>query len=131
MWLFRSIFRRQDVLSLLVGQVPNTRDNRYVRIGILGPLEVRDEDRSIEIGGARLRALLILLALEAGRVVSADRLIDDLWEDDPPTGATNALQALISRLRTAVGRHRIESHPAGYRLAVGTTDVDAHDFAAR
>jgi predicted ATPase/DNA-binding SARP family transcriptional activator len=94
-------------------------------------LEVRDNSRPIEVGGARLRTLLILLALEAGRVVSAERLIDDLWEDSPPVGATNALQALISRLRMVVGRHRIDSHPVGYRLAIGATDVDAHDFEAR
>jgi predicted ATPase/DNA-binding SARP family transcriptional activator len=115
----------------LVRDAWNTRDNRDVRIGILGPLEVWDSGRSIEVGGARLRALLILLALEAGRVVSAERLIDDLWEDNPPVSATNALQALISRLRTLVGRHLIDSHPAGYRLAVVSTDVDAHDFEAR
>jgi predicted ATPase/DNA-binding SARP family transcriptional activator len=109
----------------------NTSDNQYVRIGILGPLEVRDDGRPIEVGGARLRTLLTLLALDAGRVVPAERLIDDLWEDSPPVGATNALQALISRLRTVVGRHWIDSHPAGYRLAVDATDVDAHDFEAR
>jgi predicted ATPase/DNA-binding SARP family transcriptional activator len=102
-----------------------------VRIGILGPLEVRENGRPIEVGGARLRALLTLLALDAGRVVPTERLIDDLWEDRPPAGAANALQALVSRLRTAVGRDRIDSHPAGYRLAVETTDVDAHDFEAR
>jgi predicted ATPase/DNA-binding SARP family transcriptional activator len=102
-----------------------------VRIGILGPLEVRENGRPVEVGGARLRALLILLALDAGRVVPTERLIDDLWEDRPPAGAANALQALVSRLRTAVGRDRIDSHPAGYRLAVQTTDVDAHDFEAR
>jgi predicted ATPase/DNA-binding SARP family transcriptional activator len=102
-----------------------------VRIGILGPLEVRENGRPIEVGGARLRALLTLLALDAGRVVPAERLIGDLWEDSPPAGAANALQALVSRLRTAVGRDRIDSHPAGYRLAVGLADVDAHDFADR
>jgi predicted ATPase/DNA-binding SARP family transcriptional activator len=102
-----------------------------VRIGILGPLEVRDNGRPIEVGGARLRTLLILLALNAGRVVSTERLIDDLWKDSPPVGAANALQALISRLRMVVGRHWIDSHPSGYRLAVGATDVDAHDFETR
>ncbi|GAA2105085.1 AfsR/SARP family transcriptional regulator [Actinomadura alba] len=104
-----------------------------MRIGILGPLEVRAADRPVEIGGARLRALLTLLALDPGRVIPADRLIDDLWGDDPPAGAPNALQSLVSRLRAALGpgRELVESHPAGYRLAIDRCDVDAHDFEAR
>jgi predicted ATPase/DNA-binding SARP family transcriptional activator len=108
-------------------------ENRRVRIGILGPLEVRAAGRRVEVGGARLRALLILLALEAGRVIPAERLIDDLWDDDPPAGAPNALQSLVSRLRAALGdgRDLVESHAAGYLLAVAREDVDAHDFEAR
>ncbi|GLZ13224.1 SARP family transcriptional regulator [Actinomadura sp. NBRC 104425] len=107
-----------------------------MRIGILGPLEVVADGRPVEIGGARLRALLIRLALEAGRMVPADRLIDDLWEDDAPHGAPNALQSLVSRLRAAfqeagAGRDRLESRRGAYRLAVPPEAVDAHDFEAR
>ncbi|MCW2914380.1 MAG: putative ATPase [Actinomycetia bacterium] len=104
-----------------------------MRIGILGPLEVADGERLVEVGGARLRALLTLLALEAGRVVPAERLIDDLWEANPPVGAPNALQSLVSRLRAALGNGRelIESRPAGYRLAVARSDIDAFDFETR
>jgi predicted ATPase/DNA-binding SARP family transcriptional activator len=90
-----------------------------VRIGLLGPLEVADDaGRPVEVGGARLRTLLILLTLEAGRVVSAERLVDGVWGDDPPSGAPNALQSLISRLRRAVPGLAVESHPAGYRLVL-------------
>ncbi len=91
-----------------------------MRIGLLGPLEVTDgAGRPVEVGGARLRTLLILLALDAGRVVTAERLVDGVWGDDPPSGAPNALQSLISRLRRAVPGLSIESHPAGYRLMLG------------
>jgi predicted ATPase/DNA-binding SARP family transcriptional activator len=111
-------------------------DNRAVRIAILGPLEVVADGRPVGIGGARLRALLIRLALEAGRMVPADRLIEDLWEDDAPHGAPNALQSLVSRLRAAfqeagAGRGRLESRRGAYRLAVPPEAVDAHDFEAR
>jgi DNA-binding SARP family transcriptional activator len=96
-------------------------------------LEVADGERPVEVGGARLRALLTLLALEAGRVVPADRLIGDLWEADPPAGAPNALQSLVSRLRAALGNGRelIESRPAGYRLTLARSDIDAFDFETR
>ncbi|MDN3355003.1 BTAD domain-containing putative transcriptional regulator [Actinomadura sp. DC4] len=108
-----------------------------MRIGLLGPLEVADDaGRAVEVGGARLRALLILLTLDAGRVVTAERLVDGVWGDDPPSGAPNALQSLVSRLRRALPGLVIESHPAGYRLVLAesgdTVDVAEFDrLAAR
>ncbi|WP_433335971.1 BTAD domain-containing putative transcriptional regulator [Spirillospora sp. CA-294931] len=102
-----------------------------MRIGILGALEVVDDGRHVQIGGARLRALLTLLALEAGRAVPAERLIDDLWEDRAPAAAPNALQALVSRLRALIGRDLVESRSGSYRLTVPRTSVDAHDFEER
>ncbi|KAB2339156.1 AfsR/SARP family transcriptional regulator [Actinomadura rudentiformis] len=100
-----------------------------MRIGILGPLEVRDEaGRAVEVSGRRLRALLIRLAIEAGRAVSAERLLDDLWEGAPPAGGTGALQALVSRLRGAAGRDLVGHGPAGYRLAVEPAEIDAFAF---
>jgi DNA-binding SARP family transcriptional activator len=96
---------------------------------MLGPLEVRTDDTATaSVGGARLRALLTLLALEPGRVVSSDRLIDGIWEDDPPMGAANALQALVSRLRRVLPGVEVESHPAGYRLAIEPEAVDVARF---
>ncbi|MFI0350501.1 BTAD domain-containing putative transcriptional regulator [Actinomadura sp. 9N407] len=102
-----------------------------MRIGILGPLEIDADGRRAGVGGARLRALLILLALEAGRMVPADRIIDDLWEDRVPAGAPNALQSLVSRLRAVIGRERVESRPGAYRLVLPRASIDAHDFEAR
>jgi YVTN family beta-propeller protein len=69
---------------------------------ILGPLEVSDGDRPLALGGEKQRALLAVLLLHAGEVVSADRLIDDLWGERSPPGAPGALQARISRLRKAL-----------------------------
>src|ERR1700746_1902224 len=104
-----------------------------LRIGLLGPLQVRDgAGRTVHVGGRRLRILLILLALEAGRVVPSGSLADQIWPDEPPGNPGNALQTLVSRLRAELRRasldHAIESHPAGYRLAVPPDAVDALAF---
>jgi DNA-binding SARP family transcriptional activator len=107
-----------------------------VRIGLLGTLAVHDEaGRPVRVGGQRVRLLLILLALDAGKVVPAYALIERLWADEPPANSGNALQSLVSRLRTSLreaglGDQVIESHPAGYRLAVTPEHVDAAAFEA-
>src|ERR1700733_1555498 len=105
-----------------------------LRIGLLGPLQLRDgTGRAVHVGGRQLRVLLILLALDAGRVVPAGSLADQIWPEEPPANPGNALQTLVSRLRAELRRaslHQvIESHPAGYRLAVRPDAVDALDFS--
>ncbi|MEU8017419.1 BTAD domain-containing putative transcriptional regulator [Micromonospora parva] len=102
-----------------------------MRFRILGPIQVLLADgREVPVGGPRLRALLALLLLDAGRVVSAERLIDGLYGEQPPRGAANALQSQVSRLRQALpaAHDPVEFHPAGYRLAVDPEDVDAYRF---
>ncbi|WFB08284.1 winged helix-turn-helix domain-containing protein [Streptomyces sp. LX-29] len=101
-----------------------------MRLVLLGSVQAYTDDASpIAIGGARLRMLLARLALEAGRVVSVDGLVDGVWGEDPPADAANALQALVSRLRKALrGVGTVESTAGGYRLSVRTEDVDAHRF---
>ncbi|MEV4077235.1 BTAD domain-containing putative transcriptional regulator [Nonomuraea fuscirosea] len=101
-----------------------------MRIALLGPVRVLDDDaRRVMLGGARSRALVARLALDAGRAVTSDALIDDLWDGAPPADAANALQALVSRLRKALrGVAVVESVPGGYRLAVLAADVDALRF---
>jgi predicted ATPase/DNA-binding SARP family transcriptional activator len=100
-----------------------------VRIGMLGSLEVRDDNgAAVYVSGARLRALLISLALVPGRTVSRDQLVDMIWGDGPPAGAANALQALVSRLRRAWPEAVIEADPAGYRLVIDPNSVDVTLF---
>ncbi|GAA3773322.1 BTAD domain-containing putative transcriptional regulator [Micromonospora maritima] len=99
-----------------------------MRVGILGPLEVRDGERSVVVAGARLRALLIRLALDPGRPVSLSALSEALWGDAPPADTANAVQTLVSRLRRAVPGLGVRSGPAGYRLDLDPDDVDAGCF---
>jgi DNA-binding SARP family transcriptional activator len=71
-----------------------------MQLRVLGPLEVlADDGRPVEVGAPRLRALLTLLAAEAGRVVPADRIVDVLWGDAPPATAAGTLQTYVSQLR--------------------------------
>ena len=95
---------------------------------MLGPLEVRAADgTAIDVRGGRLRALVARLALDAGRPVGVTALVDALWGDDPPAAAHNALQSLVSRLRTTLGSAAaVSSGPAGYTLA--GAEVDATEF---
>ena len=100
-----------------------------MQISLLGPLEATtDSGEPIELSGARVRALLAHLALAPGQVESQRSLIDSLWGDDPPAGAVNALQALVSRLRRALPPGSVQSHQAGYRLAVPREAVDVFRF---
>ena len=108
-----------------------------VRVGVLGPLEVTDSaGRPVRVAGQRVRALLILLAMDAGRVVSARSLIERLWPDEGPVDAANALQSLVSRLRVALRQAGlpdgvVESSAVGYRLAASAAAVDALAFEAQ
>src|SRR4051812_46673142 len=95
-------------------------------VGVLGPLEVEQDGSRVAVAGGRLRALLACLALDAGRPVSTGRLVDALWEDDPPADQVHALQSLVSRLRRALGNGSLVAPaPGGYRLDV---EVDAQRF---
>ncbi|MFG2318199.1 BTAD domain-containing putative transcriptional regulator [Streptomyces tendae] len=101
-----------------------------VRINILGGLEVwTDDGTPVGVPGTRLRALVVLLALAAGRPVPSERLIGELWdEEDRPAGAPNALQVLVSRLRRTLPEGLVESRPRAYRLAVPPQALDARRF---
>ncbi|MFJ2899505.1 AfsR/SARP family transcriptional regulator [Streptomyces sp. NPDC087218] len=100
-----------------------------MRYLILGVTEARDENGgALPVGGPRLRALLAALALRAGRPVPVADLVDDVWADEPPHDAPAALQALVGRLRRALGRDAIVSTQGGYRLEAGPDEVDLHVF---
>jgi predicted ATPase/DNA-binding SARP family transcriptional activator len=99
-----------------------------IAVRLLGPVEVVKNGTPIKLGGRRQRALLALLALEAGRPVPADRLIDQLWPDQPPPGAST-LPSYVTRLRAALGRHdAIVAEATGYRLTASADQVDARAF---
>ncbi|MEV6543434.1 BTAD domain-containing putative transcriptional regulator [Streptomyces sp. NPDC051665] len=100
-----------------------------VRYRILGTTQaLRPDGTPVPVGGARLRALLTVLALRPGRTVPASLLVDEVWGVDPPADATGALQALVGRLRRALGADAITSAESGYRLAAAPDDIDLHRF---
>jgi predicted ATPase/DNA-binding SARP family transcriptional activator len=101
------------------------------RIELLGPVEAWVGDRPVALGGQRPRALFAALALMAGRVVTVDRLIDELWGEEPPARARESLQMHVSRLRKGLAEAganggRLVSDAGGYRLEVrpGERDLD-------
>lgn len=97
--------------------------------GILGTTRaLRADGTAVSLGGARLRALLTVLALRPGRTVPAGVLVGEVWDGDPPADAPGALQALVGRLRRALGRDAVESAADGYRLAADPDAVDLHRF---
>jgi predicted ATPase/DNA-binding SARP family transcriptional activator len=103
-----------------------------MEFGILGPLEARDGQGLVRVPGAKERALLADLLVHAGRVVPADRLVEDLWGEEPPGNPANTLQGRVSALRRALGPGAgvLVTSPPGYRLAVDREGVDAARFEA-
>ncbi|MET7798199.1 BTAD domain-containing putative transcriptional regulator [Streptomyces decoyicus] len=101
-----------------------------MRFRILGATEVLDaRGQPVSLGGARVRALVVALALRGGRPVAVETLFDEVWAvDAPPQDAPGALQALVGRLRRALGKQAVESLPGSYRLVTGPYEVDLHQF---
>ena len=96
---------------------------------MLGPFEVRTDNGVLaDVPGARLRGLLIALALEPGHAVPKATLVDWIWGERPPSDAANALQRLVSRLRKALPEGLVEGQTDGYRLTVEPDAVDAVRF---
>ena len=102
---------------------------------MLGPLEVRYGGRAIALGGGRQRSVLAQLLLEAGQVVSTDRLIDELWGESPPATAATALQGYVSQLRKALDPERggggetvIVTREPGYLIAIAPEQLDLARF---
>src|SRR4051794_9224556 len=95
---------------------------------ILGPLEVRDGDRPVELPRQKQRALLASLLLRAGEPASIDRLIEDLWGDSAPASARASLQNVVSQLRRLLGPETLVTRPAGYALEVDPDAVDLLRF---
>ena len=107
-----------------------------MQFDILGPLQVLDAGRPLALGRPKQRAVLAILLLHAGRVVSLDRLVDELWGEQAPPQALASVQAYVSHLRRLLEPRRAPGAPAtvlvnqapGYRLVVGEEDLDAARF---
>ena len=100
-----------------------------MEVRILGPLEVRDDAREVPVPAAKQRALLAILALHRGEVVSVERLIDELWGERPPATAAATIQVYVSQLRKALGRPElIVTRAPGYVLARDAGDIDVARF---
>jgi predicted ATPase/DNA-binding SARP family transcriptional activator len=108
---------------------------RHLSYRLLGPLEVYDGDRPLQLGGTKQRALLAMLLLNANRVVSSDRLIDALWGEKPPETAQTALQVHVSHLRKLLepdqgrrGHEVLVTQAPGYVLRTGEEQLDTVGF---
>jgi YVTN family beta-propeller protein len=99
-----------------------------VEFRILGPFELVEDGRPVEIAGRRQRALLAHLLLHTNEVVSSDRLIDGLWGERPPATAPKVLQNAVSQLRRSLGDELIVTRAPGYVLRVDPTAIDSRRF---
>ena len=97
---------------------------------ILGPLLVSRDGEQVTLDGRRNKELLSLLLLRANEVVSADRLVEDLWSDTPPAVPRKAVQVYVARLRKALGEDVLETSGAGYVLRVHDGELDVWRFEA-
>ena len=115
---------------------PVAGETGFAEFGILGPLEVWRSGRAVPLGGPRQRAVLALLLLEANRVVSMDRLAEDVWGGDPPEGWVTTLQTYVFHLRQALEPDRsrgaagevLVTRDRGYLLRVDREHLDAAVF---
>jgi DNA-binding SARP family transcriptional activator len=99
-----------------------------MRVGLLGPLLVTNDDRPVPLRPGKGQAILEALALAGRRGVGVAELVTAVWDEEPPATATKTLHAYISRLRAALPAGAIVSGPGRYSLAVDPDDVDANVF---
>jgi DNA-binding SARP family transcriptional activator len=108
-----------------------------VEFRILGPLEILDDQgQRLALGGPKQRALLAVLLLHAGQVVAVERLVDELWGEDPPDTAAHILQVYVANLRKVLEPTRtkraaggvLQTRPPGYLVQVGPEELDLARF---
>jgi DNA-binding transcriptional activator of the SARP family len=115
-----------------------------MRVRLLGPVSAETDAVRLRLGGRKQRAVFALLALQVNNPVALDRLVDELWHDEPPAQATLSLQSHISRLRRTISdarpgdqsedgsgdqsAPRILTRPPGWALMMPAEDVDAVRF---
>ncbi len=99
-----------------------------VQFGILGPLEIIDRGRGVELRGRMLRTLLAVLLVNRGQVLTSDQLVDELWGTRPPRNARRSLHNLVSALRATCTAETLATVGGGYALGVRAEQVDAARF---
>ena len=103
-----------------------------MEVGLLGPLEVRVDGRPVVVGVGKRRSLLALLALHANEVLPADRLIDELWGEQPPSTAAKGLQVQVSQLRKDLRSNGsgeiLKTRGHGYVVELDADAIDVHRF---
>src|ERR1700754_4625856 len=100
-----------------------------MRFGVLGAVEVHGEDGAlVPVTSAKQRLLLAVLLSRRNTRVSADALLDSLWDGGPPRSARANLQSYVHRLRRLLGEDRIVHHRAGYQLVVHPGEADDEEF---
>ena len=127
----RSLTARQPAANGVcraVDRVSRCYKLHMLEFRILGPLEVWDGEKILDLGGQRQRAVLALLAIHVGEVVPSERLITYLWGESPPPTAATSLQNAVSQLRKALGADVVETRAPGYALNAEKNAVDARRF---
>jgi DNA-binding SARP family transcriptional activator len=99
-----------------------------IEFRILGPLEVRQDGLPVAITGAKERALLAVLLLHANEAVTNDRLVDEIWGEDPPSTARKSLQVRVVALRRALPKNTLTTRGAGYSIELAPDQLDLHRF---
>ncbi|MFL5799047.1 MAG: protein kinase domain-containing protein [Actinomycetota bacterium] len=97
---------------------------------LLGPIEVVEDGRARSIGGPKQRTVLAHLVLRANNALTQDRLIEEVWGEDPPPAARSTLRGYLSHLRAAVGPERLERRSGGYALLADPSAIDFLRFEA-
>ena len=104
-----------------------------MKFRVLGPFEVTRGDEALALGGAKQRALLAILLIEANHVVALERLAELLWRDDAPATSDHIIEVYVSQLRRALEPSGapykvLVRKPSGYTLQVAAQEVDAKEF---
>lgn len=100
-----------------------------MKFRILGPLEVLGTTGWVSVGTSKTRALLATLLIDAGRIVPADEIVQELWGDHPPKTVANQVHGQIARLRRVIGAGTLVTRPPGYRLLAAEIDADVFTAA--
>lgn len=100
--------------------------------GLLGPLEVSDENGTYTPTTPMVRRVLALLLSRANQILPTELLIDELWGETPPKSATTTTQTYVYQLRRLLNQHAedgwLVTEPPGYQLRVDPGQIDVHRF---